>query len=113
MPTVRHSRIPRPPPGAPARAASRGSVLIVALLISALIAVSLASYLSLNLSSTRLAKSTACHSSCSPNSMLPGFTSAKYTPSLENAHMIAWTFCQRSPNCSAFSSIHSAITSGR
>jgi len=36
--------------------APRGSVLIVALLISALIAVSLASYLSLNLSSTRLAK---------------------------------------------------------
>jgi hypothetical protein len=35
---------------------ARGSVLIVALLISALIAVSLASYLSLNLSSTRLAK---------------------------------------------------------
>ena len=39
-------------------AASRGSVLIVALLVAALIAVALGSYLSLNLSSTRLARRT-------------------------------------------------------
>lgn len=39
-------------------AASKGSVLIVALLVAALIAVALGSYLSLNLSSTRLAKRT-------------------------------------------------------
>lgn len=45
-----------PPPRRSACAAQRGSVLIVALLVSALIAVSLASYLNLNLSSTRLAK---------------------------------------------------------
>src|SRR3954463_5588274 len=37
---------------------ARGSVLIVAMLISALIAISLASYLNLNLSSTRMAKRT-------------------------------------------------------
>lgn len=50
---------PRPAVSSPpriGRSATRGSVLIVALLVSALIAVSLASYLSLNLSSTRLAK---------------------------------------------------------
>lgn len=52
------------------------------------------------------------HSACSPNSMLPGLTSAKNSPSLEKAHMMAWTFGYRSPNCSAFSSIQSAMTSG-
>ena len=46
----------RPPSRASAPAATRGAELIVALLISALIAVALASYLSINLSSTRLAK---------------------------------------------------------
>ena len=56
MPTPRSAPC-LPPPHRRPPAATRGSVLIVALLISALIAVSLASYLSLNLSSTRLAKS--------------------------------------------------------
>jgi hypothetical protein len=48
---------PRPAPMPPA-ADDRAAVLIVALLVSALIALGLASYLNLNLSSTRLAKRT-------------------------------------------------------
>lgn len=49
---IRHARLPGRP------TSRRGSVLIVAMLVSALIAVALASYLRLNLSSTRMAKRT-------------------------------------------------------
>ena len=45
----------------PARIRRRGSVLIVALLISALIAIGLASYINLNLTSSRLARRTFTH----------------------------------------------------
>jgi len=45
----------------PARTRRRGSVLIVALLLSALIAVGLASYINLNLTSSRLARRTFTH----------------------------------------------------
>jgi len=45
----------------PARVRRRGSVLIVALLLSALIAVGLASYINLNLTSARLARGTFTH----------------------------------------------------
>lgn len=45
----------------PARARRRGSVLIVALLVSAFIAIALASYLNLNLTSARLARRTFTH----------------------------------------------------
>src|SRR4051812_38224302 len=47
---------PRPAASPRRRPAERGAILIVALLLAALIAVALGSYLNLNLSSSRLAK---------------------------------------------------------
>lgn len=58
MTSAKTSRRPRGARRHRARPANRGAVLVIALLISALIAVALVSYLSLNLSSTRLARAT-------------------------------------------------------